>query len=187
MRIAAIVLALTLTGCATAPAQRAHVYSSDLGGLVYRGADQVIDTASPQLSRAKPVIVATAVNVDDLDDSSTFGRLASQLVSSRLSQRGYMVRDVTYTGALTITPETGEMVLSREAHKLAAEADAQAVVAGAYAVGGEKIYLNIRLLGAVDGRVLSATDLVIPLDANTHRMVLTGRKSDPDRRLRASR
>jgi TolB-like protein len=185
MRTAVFVLALTLAGCATGSAEQ--TYTRDLGGLVYRGADRVIDTASPQLSRAKPIIVATAVNVDDLDDSSTFGRLASQLVSSRLSQRGYLVRDVTYTGALTVTPETGEMVLSREAHKLAAEADAQAVVAGAYAVGGEKIYLNIRLLGAVDGRVLSATDLVVPLDVNTHRMVLTGRKSDPERRLRASR
>jgi len=186
MRTAVFVLALTLAGCASGSEQRT-TYARDLGGLVYQGADRVIDTASPQLSRGKPIIVATAVNVDDLDDSSTFGRLASQLVSSRLSQRGYLVRDVTYTGALSITPETGEMVLSREAHKLAAEADAQAVVAGAYAVGGEKIYLNIRLLGAVDGRVLSATDLVVPLDPNTHRMVLTGRASDPERRLRASR
>ncbi len=181
MRIAAFALIVTLAGCASAP--QAPSYSPDLGGLVYRGTDKVID-AAPALSRAKPIVVATAVDVDDLNNSSTFGRLASQLVSSRLSQRGYLVRDVTYTGALTVTPETGEMVLSREASKIAAEADAQAVAAGAYAVGGEKIYLNIRLLNAVDGRVISAADLVIPLDPDTHRLVATGRNG-ADARLQA--
>ncbi|HEX6866813.1 MAG TPA: FlgO family outer membrane protein [Caulobacteraceae bacterium] len=182
MRIAAFAMALTLAGCATAPTQ--HAYPRDLGGLVYQGVDRVLDTAAG-LSPGKPIIVATTVDVDDLEASSTFGRLASQLISSRLSQRGYMVRDVTYTGAVTVTPETGEMVLSREAAKLAAESDAQAVVAGAYAVGGEKIYLNIRLLRAVDGRVMSAADIVVPLDVDTHRLVVTGRHG-AERGLRAS-
>lgn len=187
MRVAALILALAvspaLAGCATAPAP-AYQYTRDLGGLVYRGADKVLDTAGG-LSPAKPIVVVTAVDVDDLTASSTFGRLASQLVSSRLSQRGYLVRDITYTQALTVTPETGEMALSREARRIAVETDAQAVLAGVYAVGGEKIYLNLRLLGAADGRVISAADLVIPLDPDTHPLVLTGRHG-ADRTLRVS-
>ncbi|MNC92358.1 hypothetical protein D3C83_87650 [compost metagenome] len=42
-------------------------------------------------------------------------------------------------------------------------------------MGGEKIYLNLRLLAAADGRVLSTADIVLPLDVDTHRLVVTGR------------
>ena len=189
MRITPLLLALTLSsalaGCATfserpALAERPR----DLGGLIYMGADKMIDSAHG-LSTGKPIIVATTVNVDNLDASSTFGRLASQLVSSRLSQRGFLVKDVTYTGALVVTPQTGEMVLSREASRVAAENDAQAVVAASYAVGGEKIYLNLRLLAAADGRVLSTADLIVPLDVDTHQMVVTGRPA-PERRAQVA-
>lgn len=175
MRVKPLLLAMALSsalaGCATLPeVERPR----DLGSLIYMGADKMIDSA-PGLAPNKPIVVATTVDGDNLNASSTFGRLTSQLVSSRLSQRGYLVRDVTYTGALVITPETGEMVLSREAVRLAAANNAQAVVAASYALGGENIYLNLRLLRADDGRVLSTADIVVPLDIDTHRLVLAGR------------
>jgi hypothetical protein len=183
-----VALALLLPGCASTHTQSRPAYSAGLGGVLYEGADKMIDDALSRLgvSRDKPIIVATSVNVDDLEDSSTFGRLASQLVASRLAQRGYLVRDVTFTQALTVTPETGEMVLSREAAKIATEEDAQAVIAGAYAVGGEKIYLNLRMLAAADGRLVSSVDLVVPLNEDTQRMVVTGR-NDLQRRASLGR
>jgi hypothetical protein len=201
MRTQSLILALTvfLSGCASAgdhphfryfggQGQPQPIHTGGLGGVLYEGADKLIDDAVTRfdISTAKPIIVATSVNVDDLADSSTFGRLASQLVASRLSQRKYLVRDVTYTQALTVTPETGEMTLSREAAKLARDEDAQAVIAGAYAVGGEKIYLNLRMLAAADGRLISSVDLVIPLNEDTQRMIVTGR-NDLQRRAALGR
>lgn len=172
MHIKSLMLALALSslaGCSTPTyAERPR----DLGGLIYMGADRMLDRASG-LAANKPIIIATTVNVDDLNASSTFGRLTSQLVSSRFSQRGFTVMDVTYTGGLMMS-DGGEMVLSREARRVAVEHDAQAVVAASYAVGGEKIYVNLRLLRAADGRLMSATDLVVPLDVDTHQMLLTG-------------
>jgi hypothetical protein len=201
MRIQPLILTLAfvLSGCASTDGQSrlayfaGHnrpqpAYSAGLGGVLYQGADKMIDDAITRygVSSAKPIIVATSVDVDDLTESSTFGRLASQLVASRLSQRGYLVRDVTYTQALTVTPETGEMALSREAAKLARDEDAQAVIAGAYAVGGEKIYLNLRMLAAADGRLMSSVDLVIPVNEDTQRMIVTGR-NDYQRRAALGR
>lgn len=189
MRIKPIIAALAvlaLAGCATALDRPAHAERPrDLGGLIYTGADQMLDSARG-LAPNKPIVVATTVNVDDLNASSTLGRLTSQLVSSRLSQRGFTVRDVTYTGGLMITPETGEIVLSREAQRVAVEHDAQAVVAASYAVGGENVYVNLRLLRAADGFLMSATDVVLPLDVDTHRMVVTGRPPAERRALIAN-
>jgi TolB-like protein len=137
----------------------------DLGSLIYLAAQTVAERAGV-LAKDRPIIVTTIVGVNDLTKSSTFGRLASQLISNRLAQRGYLVRDVTYMRALYVQPETGELALSREASRIGATANAQAVVTGTYAVGGREIYLNIRMLKADDGGVLSSADVVIPLDDN---------------------
>lgn len=123
------------------------------------------------LAKDRPIVVSTMVSIDDYNRSSTFGRLASQLISNRLAQRGYLVRDVTYMRALTLQPGTGELVLSRDASRVSASLNAQAVVAGTYAVAGRQIYLNIRMLKADDGSILSSADVVVPLDHNTEALV----------------
>lgn len=178
----ALVAALTLTtaGCAhfeqgvssAMPAANAPTgpAEGDFGQLVYLGAQTVAERAGA-LSKDRPIVVATMVSIDNLDKSSTFGRLASQLVSSRLAQRGYLVKDLTYMRALTVQPSTGEMVLSRDAARMSASVNAQAIVAGTYAVGGREIYLNIRMLRAEDGAILSSADVVVPLDKNTEPML----------------
>jgi len=141
-----------------------------IADLIYLGAQAMADRAG-LLAHDRPVVVSTVVSIDDLNQSSTFGRLASELVADRLAQRGYMVRDLTYMRALTVEPHTGELVLSRDATKLLASANAQAVVAGTYAVGGTEIYLSLRLLRADDGQLLSSVDLVLPYDHNMEELI----------------
>lgn len=155
----------------TAPQQLGPPGEEDrIGDLIYLAAQTMAERAGV-LTRDRPIVVATAVSIDDLDRSSTFGRLASQLVANRLSQRGYMVRDLTYMRALTVEPRTGELVLSRDATRILASANAQAVVAGTYAVGGREIYLSLRLLRADDGQVLSTADVVLPFDHNMEDLI----------------
>jgi TolB-like protein len=66
-----------------------------------------------------------------------------------------------------LRPETGELVLSREASQVSASLNAQAIVAGTFVVAGTEIWLNVRLLKAEDGQILSSVDMEIPLDLNT--------------------
>jgi hypothetical protein len=77
---------------------------------------------------------------------------------------------------------SGELVLTREASKVSAEVNAQAVIAGTYAVAGKEIYLNLRMLNAGSGEILSTADAVIPLNDNT--MVLVTHVFSPQHQLR---
>lgn len=142
------------------------VKPDDLAGLIYTAA-QTLGERAESLAKDRPIVVTTIVSVDDLKHSSTFGRLVSELVSNRLAQRGYLVRDVRYTGALELKPETGEQVLSREASEVSKRVRAQAIVAGTYAVAGRKIYVNLRLIKADNAELLSSVDVVVSLNANT--------------------
>jgi hypothetical protein len=154
----------------SAPQQLAPSGDDGIGDLIYLAAQTMAERAGV-LTKDRPIIVATAVSIDDLNKSSTFGRLASQLVADRLSQHGYMVRDLTYMRALTYEPHTGELVLSRDASRILAGANAQAVVASTYAVGGRNIYLSLRMLRADNGQVLSTADVVLPYDHNMEDLI----------------
>ena len=54
-------------------------------------------------------------------------------------------------------------MLSRELRQLA-HPGRQAVVTGTYAVGGQNIYVNLRLVSLGSGQILSAVDYLVPLD-----------------------
>ena len=144
-----------------------------MGDLVYGAAEKLLVQLKQEhyVDPSHPIIVTTMVDVNDLTRSSTFGRESSQLILSKLSQGGYLVRDVTFMHVLDIKPETGEMVLSRDAQRLSHDFGAQAVVVGTYAVGGDYIYLNIRMLDAASGSAIGSADVAIPRDHDTTPMV----------------
>ena len=47
-------------------------------------------------------------------------------------------------------------------------------VTGTYAVGGQNIYVNLRLISLGSGQILSAVDYLVPIDRDTRRMTLPG-------------
>lgn len=124
-------------------------------------AEAAVDRLLPQLKATlepnRPLIVASFVNVDDLEASSTFGRTMAELVSSVLAQRGIAVADVRLRNALAARP-TGELTLSREAAALAKVHNAQAVLAGTYAVLTPNVVASLKVIRIGDNRVLAATD-----------------------------
>lgn len=183
-KIALLAAALTVGLSATAAAPVAHSDPSiatpdftgppgdttGLGELVYLAAQTVAERAGG-LRKDQPILVSTIVMLDDLQSSSTFGRLASQLITNRLGQRGYSVKDINYTGAVLVREGTGEIVLTRDVARISRSLNAQAVVAGTYAVAGRQIFLNIRMLNAETGEIMSSADVVVPLNHNTEALI----------------
>lgn len=178
---------LCLTGCAL-PASGGHQSSAstpslaeppghprndnNFASLIYLAGQTLADRVEG-LDKTRPIIVATVASVDDLDNSSTFGRLASEMIANRMQQRGYVVREAAYTRMLTTNKE-GVLTLSRNASDILRPINAQAVVAGTYAVAGEMIYLSLRLLNADNGELLSSTDVAIPRNENTDPLIADG-------------
>ncbi|MEK9940415.1 MAG: FlgO family outer membrane protein [Methylotenera sp.] len=56
--------------------------SNSLITVNYKAADVLTAQLNGKLNPAQPLIVATLVNIDDLNNSSTFGRLTSEQVSA---------------------------------------------------------------------------------------------------------
>lgn len=93
-----------------------------------------------------PIAVTTFVDIDNLYESSTFGRLLAEQMMSELTMRGYNVIELRQAEAMQIMFDRGEFGLSRDIATLKKHQDISALVVGTYTSSPERIYLNCRLI-----------------------------------------
>ncbi len=142
----------------------------------YRAADRMMNQ-SWKVARQTPVLVGTINDVDFLETSSTFGRVIQEQISTRLTQRGYNVTELKLRNSLNIKQgiinpvESGEFMLSRDLESLKGEHKAAAVITGTYAIAGEEVMVNLKLLDVATSKVLGSTDYSVTLDSNTRRLI----------------
>ncbi len=142
--IAIILASILVLGCSTSrsyvppPSTSEHVLT---GGLVKSGyviADSLVSKAKVPISNNDTILVASFVNINNLQESSTLGRMLAEHVASRLSQRGYKVIDMRLrTDSVFMQEGKGEFLLSRDLRQVSKNHNASAVVVGTY---GEALY-----------------------------------------------
>lgn len=173
---AALVLAASLAACGSSasfdaagggkpgfePATSASTASSPLFAS-YAAADALLRNLGHFPDLKKPILVATLVDINDLQTSSAFGRMSSEQIGTRLANNGLPVAEIKLRESILVQEGKGELMLSRNAREIAHARGAQALVVGTYAAGREAVYVNLRLVSSVDGRLLSSTDYVVPL------------------------
>jgi TolB-like protein len=152
---------------------------ADIMNTNYKAADSLIRKLSVKLDKDNPVLVASFVNLDNLDESSTFGRVVSEQIGSRLNQKGYSTIELKLRTNIFIKEGSGEFLLSREMAEISTKHRAQAVVVGSYAVASSRVYLTARIINVRNGGVLASYDYNIPIGRNTFKMLLKG-KDSPD-------
>lgn len=173
---AALVLAAGLAACGSSasfdaassgkpgfePATSASTASSPLFAS-YSAADTLLRNLGHFPDLKKPILVATLVDINDLETSSAFGRMSSEQIGTRLANNGLPVAEIKLRESILVQEGKGELMLSRNAREIARARGAQALVVGTYATGRDAVYVNVRLVSSVDGRLLSSTDYVVPM------------------------
>lgn len=160
-------LALLLAGCASS----GDVLMSEGHGA----ARSLMRAAGPSLNASTTMIAATLANIDDLNSSSSFGRIASQQIVSEFTARGYTVVDVLLRNNIYVDASEGEFLLSREIANIRADHKADVVLAGTYAVGNRQVFITAKLIRTTDGVILASHDYSIPYEGET-RALITGRQ-----------
>jgi len=115
------------------------------------------------VDKSKPIIVTSLVDINNLDKSSTMGRMAGELIANNLSQLGYIVKEMKMgQNKVFVREGQGEFILSRKLKEIAKTHEVQAVVVGTYALGEEvevnqygetafntpltKLYISLRMI-----------------------------------------
>jgi hypothetical protein len=176
---------LLLAGCAsdgpkTPPLSHAVPVDPPSGSLMLTANTYAGDVLSVELLQrlgsGSGILAATMADMEELDDSSPFGRTSMQQVGSRVAQHGFKVLDVRLTDAMRMDLRKGEFMLSRDtARILAKEYNAHAVLVGLYSRSDDKIFVSVRAIRLDDAAIIGAYEYWLPKEGDV-RAMLTNRK-----------
>jgi TolB-like protein len=147
----------------------------------YKAADKLLDgiddieflqPREDGMDAKQPILVTSFVNIDNLQESSTFGRVVGEQIGSRIAQYGYkMIEMKMRTGSIFVQEQTGELILSRQLRQISFQHDAYAIVVGTYAVSKGSVYVTAKLVRAKDSVILSSYDYWLPVGPDTKQML----------------
>ena len=154
-----LLLAGCLAACSPGPhPQTVSALSPDFFGIGEELARQLIANRRDGAAGER-LIFTTLVNLDDLRQTSKFGRTMSESMATQLFQHGYGVVELRKAANIMIQSTNGEMVLSRDAARLARQYEANAIVAGTYALTPKTVIINVKLLDVHSDTVLSVAGM----------------------------
>ncbi len=176
LAIVASIAAVAMAGCSNAPEKKPEptweqATSNPLIPANYKAAEALLTQLPPTLNKSQPLIIATVVNIDNLDQSSTLGRLTSEHVSARFTKAGFRMIELKYRNSIYVKRSQGELMLTREIRELAQSHDAQAVIVGTYGQSDDSVFVNLKVIQPATNIVLAVQDYVLPLDVSTRSLL----------------
>ena len=159
-----VAFVVLLSACKPSGYLRDEVFvESNLVDRNHKAGASLVEHAKGYINSSSPILYASFVNVDDLQNSSSLGRIMSQQVTTPFTQRGYYVIEMLLRQNAYIKQKEGEFLLSRELKNIGADHNAQAVIVGTYAVGTANVYVTAKLVDVRNNKVLTSYDYPIPL------------------------
>ncbi|MDN4040133.1 FlgO family outer membrane protein [Massilia sp. YIM B02443] len=170
----ALGLSLLLGGCAGFGnnVDYTAVAGNDFVSANYRAADALQTQLRGKLDGDKPLIMATIVNIDALEQSSMLGRVVSEQISTRLAQAGLPMLEMKLRNSVYLKRHQGELMLTRELGEVAGTHKAQAVVVGSYAETRDTIFINIKVIQPTTNLVLAGHDYVLAKQGTIRSMLV---------------
>ena len=114
------------------------------------------------------LILTTFVNLDDLYQTSGFGRALTESLSNALFRHGFRVAEIRKAPGLYVKAKAGELTLTRDISLMAREQEVQAVIAGTYSLTPKTIVINAKMIAADSEEVLSVAGLEVERSSNVN-------------------
>jgi len=101
--VAILLAALSVSACAGHRVNESRFIAAN-----YAAGDALVRQVITRVKPGQPILVATMVNVDDLDHSSTLGRLASEQISARFFHKPVTTSSKCACGTTSISSAVKE-------------------------------------------------------------------------------
>jgi len=139
--------------------QREHVYSN-LNNTIVDIANQLFSSKANKKNPSR-VILTSFVDLNDLENTSIFGRLISESMFNELHIRKFLVTDFRGQEAVSVN-EDGEFHITRDVEKLKDMVNAvEYILVGTYVkFEDESLLINARILDSLTGSVFSSARVV---------------------------
>ena len=125
-------------------------------------ADQ-IERNADRKSLDNTFVVTSITNLNNLTETTSFGRLVSENLIHELQVRKWKVFEVRLTKDIIVN-NTGEFSLSRDIQKIREVYKIGGIVAGTYSIAEGNIITNVRVVDINSGIIASSGQIRMPLD-----------------------
>ncbi len=161
-----LIVAIIVGGCSRNRIMRAPDLPSSVTAITEELTARATDKKEVH---GQKIILTSMVDVNDLRQSSDFGRLYSDSLMTNLERFGWTVIDFRGVAVLSEVKE-GEFYLDRS--KLKNFGDDYLVVVGTYGIYDEQLLVNVRILQPNDNRLVVSSNVLID-DEETVKLALT--------------
>lgn len=134
------------------------VAAPDFFGISEQLALQLRDNHRDRLAGER-LLMTTFVPLDSFTRPTSLGRLLAESLSTRLFSHQAQVLEIRKGREVVVVDDRGEMILTRDASRLATKQEVSAIVAGTYSLTPQTVIVNVRLLAAGSHEVLSVAGL----------------------------
>ncbi|WP_305908510.1 FlgO family outer membrane protein [Methylomarinum sp. Ch1-1] len=176
-----IILALSLLGLSGC--NRYYRYDepedANLVDVSYSAVDQLLLNLKQPLPENSLVVINSLVNVDDLSQEFSFGRILSEQLSSAFHRSGYRIVGMELPTEIFEKNENGILHLAEETKQGLDEVGASALVVGVFAPGKRNAYVSLKVFDIASQNIISSTDLSVPMGPDAK--VLLKPKKDEDK------
>lgn len=182
--VAALVL---LAGCAPKvhTGGTASVVTPDFFGLGEEVAQQLAQNFRHGRATGMSLMLTTMVEVDNLYETSRFGRTFSESLATRLFRHGFGVVEIRKASEVLVKNNSGELMLTRDARLLAKEQRVHGIVVGTYSLTPQSVIVNVRILDAASQDVLSVAGVEIQRSGNINHLLVASTNGSQDAGLSA--
>lgn len=147
-------------------------------GTLLDASNRVAETLSCMLKKRGGeqglILVAALTKLDDMADTSPFGRLVSQQISSRLGTLGHNVVEARLRKNYSISVKGGEQLLTQIPTDMRTETyPTWAALVGNYSLTRDYVFVSTRVVRMEDGVILAADEYRLPLRGSI-RQLFTG-------------
>ncbi|MBM3992326.1 MAG: hypothetical protein FJ298_15160 [Planctomycetes bacterium] len=139
----------------------ANTACKPLIGICYDAIDELLDQHSNSKDIGR-VLVATMVDINDVDRTTMFGRQTAEFLAARLTQSDIDVIHATVREDRMLVKQEGQFLLSRDIAALAVDYNARSVLVATYGVVKDIVYVSLKLVSTVEDSTLAATDFTVP-------------------------
>jgi TolB-like protein len=125
-------------------------------------ADQLVRNIDNRF-RYEPVVVTTFVNLDNMKETSSLGRLIAENLIHELQVRGWKVFDIRLARDIVVKPQ-GEFSITRDIKNIRNYYRVNSVITGTYAITSNSVIVNARIIDVKSGVVVSTGQIVLPIE-----------------------
>ncbi len=169
-KVAVVLLIISALACAEFPGKPNKPRRDDKFGAAFMVSVLRDELRQPEIVN-QPIVVATFIDLNNLDKSSIFGRVLGERLLTELHQAGFTVAELRKGKDLFIRKEIGELALSDEAKEILGQSNARAVLAGTYVVTEKTIIINARLIDVAAPLILSSCSYDLKLNKDLSKML----------------